>query len=99
MRISDWSSDVCSSDLGRMRVLNFIDQPTWQAAVKQKLVIRQTRQQTDVSADYVAEMVRQALFEKYGESIYKIGRAACRERVCQYGEISVVAGSLKKKQK
>src|SRR3546814_14336105 len=27
----------------------------------------------------------------------KIGRAPCRERVCQYVEISVVAGSLKQK--
>src|SRR3546814_19190896 len=27
----------------------------------------------------------------------EIGRASCRERVCQYGENSVVAGSLKKK--
>src|SRR3546814_13955838 len=26
----------------------------------------------------------------------QIGRASCRERVCQYVEISVVAGSLKK---
>src|SRR3546814_15798802 len=26
-----------------------------------------------------------------------IGRASCRERVCQYGEISVVAVALKKK--
>ena len=59
--------------LGRMRTLKFIDQPTWQAAVKQKLVIRKARQQTDVSADYAAEMVRQTLFEKYGESIYSSG--------------------------
>src|SRR3546814_13672634 len=29
----------------------------------------------------------------------EIGRASCRERVCQYGEISVVAVSLKKKHK
>src|SRR3546814_16458373 len=29
----------------------------------------------------------------------KIGRAACRERVCQYGYISGVAVSLKKKKK
>src|SRR3546814_11010459 len=28
--------------------------------------------------------------------IYKIGRASCRERVCQYVSISVVAVSLKK---
>src|SRR3546814_12457062 len=27
----------------------------------------------------------------------EIGRAACRERGCQYGEISVVAGPFKKK--
>ncbi len=59
--------------LGRMRTLKFIDQPTWQAAVKQKLVIRQARQHTDVNADYAAEMVRQTLFEKYGESIYSSG--------------------------
>src|SRR3546814_16541220 len=29
----------------------------------------------------------------------QIGRASCRERVCQYVSISVVAGSLKKKHK
>src|SRR3546814_13607617 len=28
---------------------------------------------------------------------FQIGRAACRERVCQYVELSVVAVSLKKK--
>ena len=59
--------------LKRMRTLKFIGQPTWEAAVKQKLVIRQSRQQTDVSANYAAEMVRQTLFEKYGESIYSTG--------------------------
>ena len=59
--------------LKRMLTLKLIDQPTWQAAVKQKLVIRQTRQQTDVAADFAAEMVRQTLFEKYGESIYSSG--------------------------
>lgn len=62
--------------LGRMRTLKFIDQPTWQAAVKQKLVIRQARQHADVTADYAAEMVRQALFEKYGEAIYSSGYKA-----------------------
>jgi len=59
--------------LGRMRTLKFIDQPTYEAALKQKLVIRQARRHTDVSADYAAEMVRQTLFEKYGESIYSSG--------------------------
>src|SRR3546814_19125126 len=31
--------------------------------------------------------------------ITEIGRASCRERLCQYGEISVVAVSFKKKKK
>src|SRR3546814_17797703 len=31
--------------------------------------------------------------------VEEIGRAACRERVCPYGWISGVAGSLKKKKK
>jgi len=59
--------------LGRMRTLKFIDDATWRRAVDQKLVIREARQQTDVPADYAAEMVRQVLFEKYGESIYSSG--------------------------
>jgi penicillin-binding protein 1A len=62
--------------LKRMLALKFIDQPTWQAAVKQKLVIRQGRQHVNVDADFAAEMVRQALFEKYGESIYSSGYKA-----------------------
>jgi penicillin-binding protein 1A len=62
--------------LKRMLTLKFIDPPTWQAAMAQKLVIRQTRQQTDVAADFAAEMVRQTLFEKYGESIYSSGYKA-----------------------
>jgi penicillin-binding protein 1A len=62
--------------LKRMYTLKFIDEATRQAAVKQKLVIRQERRHTSVDADYVAEMVRQALFEKYGESIYSSGYKA-----------------------
>jgi len=62
--------------LKRMHTLKFIDEPTWQAAVKQKLVIRQARQHADVAADFAAEMVRQTLFEKYGESIYSSGYKA-----------------------
>lgn len=62
--------------LGRMHTLKFIDEPTRKAAVNQKLVIRPPRRQTDVAADYAAEMVRQALFEKYGEAIYSSGYKA-----------------------
>src|SRR3546814_16579186 len=38
------------------------------------------------------------MFEAYRDHGLEIGRASCRERVSQYVSISVVAGSLKKKQ-
>src|SRR3546814_11247709 len=44
----------------------------------------------DASLDRVAEKL---------EALAKIGRASCRERVCQYVSISVVAGALQKKKK
>lgn len=62
--------------LKRMLTLKFIDEPTWRSAVRQKLVIRLARRQAEVPADYAAEMVRQVLFEKYGESIYRSGLKA-----------------------
>src|SRR3546814_11813503 len=34
-----------------------------------------------------------------GRPSLQLGRASCRERVCQYVEVSLVAGSLKKKKK
>ncbi|MEQ1662332.1 MAG: penicillin-binding protein 1A [Thiobacillus sp.] len=62
--------------LKRMHTLKFIDEPTRAQAVAQKLVIRQTRLPVDVIADFAAEMVRQTLFEKYGETIYSSGYKA-----------------------
>src|SRR3546814_20712471 len=50
-----------------------------------------------------AELIDHVLARHYiGQNPFEaarlqIGRASCRERVCQYVEISVVAGSLKKK--
>src|SRR3546814_17463336 len=38
-------------------------------------------------------------FDLPASDLVQIGRASCRERVCQYVKISVVAGSLKKKQR
>ncbi len=62
--------------LGRMRALKFINDREYQAALQYKLAIRQARQHVDVVADYAAEMVRQTLFEKYGETIYNSGYKA-----------------------
>src|SRR3546814_13504317 len=85
MRISDWSSDVCSSDL-RADVAPVVDQ---EAAIDQSSVVVFLREGKR------AEMDPDAIFRRCGA--HAIGRASCRERVCQYVSISVVAVSLKKK--
>src|SRR3546814_18876815 len=36
-------------------------------------------------------------FEPGAQDVTEIGRASCRDRVCQYVSLSVVAGSVKKK--
>src|SRR3546814_9878036 len=88
MRISDWSSDVCSSDLRRFDL-----------AVDHRL----QRRQRDRAARLVVEMARDdvAVVEKLrlridgdeiadidaeslgAAAIVELGRASCRERVCQ----------------
>ena len=62
--------------LGRMRTLKFITEDEYQQALVHQLVIREARQTVDVVADFAAEMVRQTLFEKFGEVIYSSGYKA-----------------------
>jgi len=62
--------------LGRMRTLKFIDEREYQRAIDHKLIVREARPPVDVVADFAAEMVRQTLFEKYGELIYSSGYKA-----------------------
>src|SRR3546814_1437379 len=76
MRISDWRSDVCSSDLA-----THLDPLTGAVLVDLD----------DGASDEDHLAVARAL-----RGAIAIGSAACRERVCQYGQISVVAVSLKK---
>lgn len=56
-----------------MRRFGFIDEKTYQEALQQPLHFRATRQYRDLPADYVAEMVRQAMYERYKEEIYSSG--------------------------
>src|SRR3546814_2905004 len=81
MRISDWSSDVCSSDLGERRL------------VCTELRVELTGDRGERServwlhpgsfdASAVVDRVRWQLAED-AQSV-QIGRASCRERVCQY---------------
>src|SRR3546814_12226461 len=96
MRISDWSSDVCSSDL--IRVQRADVRPA------EPLDGRVSGDEGALEADHLRRGERQVRLRlvhvegarRPGEVI---GRASCRERVCQYVSISVVAVSLKKKTK
>src|SRR3546814_11964661 len=117
MRISDWSSDVCSSDLvSRHQAVAVAAQqprrlpcaPEAQRGLEALLRLREERalRRRDAGdaegAQHRSRALRPRLARPPGSSLQslqarQIGRASCRERVCQYGEISVVAEALKKK--
>src|SRR3546814_16993609 len=100
MRISDWSSDVCSSDLilkiilfGSYARTDWVDEPEngYQSDFD-LLIIVSHADLTDI-ADYwyVAEdkilhddNVRRPVNIIVHTLDEEIGRASCRERVCQY---------------
>ena len=62
--------------LGRMLVLKFITPAQYQQAMKEKIVVRHNHPWVDVWANYAAEMVRQALYDQYGDTIYTTGYRA-----------------------
>src|SRR3546814_10628311 len=72
MRISDWSSDVCSSDLHGAR-----DRPNWQAPRRRCHPRRWER-------DRAERMQSSRQDGAVPPRLPQIGRASCRERVCQY---------------
>src|SRR3546814_4254284 len=84
MRISDWSSDVCSSDLAKMYL----------AAIKEGVEIRHCRVPTlgiwsagdaYLWEDQIKDSSKlMAAPWGYVRLDQEIGRASCRERVCQY---------------
>src|SRR3546814_15584466 len=100
MRISDWSADVCSSDLlvaanennpgANSRGFRIDNYPQIRAMFHATL-------EKALSGNQPAPTALKTAAAEAGKLMGKIGRASCRERVCQYVEISVVAGSLKKK--
>src|SRR3546814_15346760 len=119
MRISDWSSDVCSSDLPNNRcrrcfqraaLLIFADIEAFridELDVAQADEVEEGRHErclrvrrrvlveTAARCKHVNLAIRQQAFGAVrgiaegdagpGEMIEEIGRASCRERVCQYG--------------
>src|SRR3546814_2284138 len=80
MRISDWSSDVCSSDLSYARGLDPAERAGLEAAAVGRL---RAVLGPGVWASYLA-MESEISPARVADNA-QIGRASCRERVCQYG--------------
>src|SRR3546814_10358843 len=97
MRISDWRSDVCSSDL-KLGLVAATEDDKIEALFAQELRIPEADEQTCLTfyrnqpqRFTNGEMVeaRHILFQVTPNAPLellreKIGRASCRERVCQY---------------
>src|SRR3546814_12613442 len=86
MRISDWSSDVCSSDLLALRI------PFCMIGIADMLDLAPGN-------EHIVEIGHRIEFVADRGERPEIGRASCRERVCQYVEIAGVDVALKKKNK
>src|SRR3546814_5902274 len=86
MRISDWSSDVCSSDLiddgmraWQSRALNQEDKGIVEAIqARRDYVDRHGLRPAMLACDEAAVRVAREI-----DRLEKLGRASCRERVCQ----------------
>jgi penicillin-binding protein 1A len=59
--------------LRRMKDLRFIDTPIYEAALKEPTKLRSSRQVRELPADYVAEIARQVMYERYKDEIYNSG--------------------------
>src|SRR3546814_14702014 len=110
MRISYWSSDVCSSDLliPNLPLLNpaivglvqiMVEQVIGEAEEHPAILAVQHNREADLSvgdhhdardrpedaAAVLDDAVAAIILHVPAERIGQIGRASCRERVCQYG--------------
>src|SRR3546814_19473680 len=98
MRISDWSSDVCSSDLAAKTKVSLV-----RLSVKVKVRHWMLRKLLAYRA-WIPDCQQLAINEHNSlgghlppianrfDQYAKIGRASSRDRVCKYVYISVVAG-------
>src|SRR3546814_19097158 len=97
MRISDWSSDVCSSDLCCLSSLNLEVWEDWEG--DKRFIEDVMRFLDNVLQDYIDRAPEEMARAKYSASrersvglgvmgfhsfLQEIGRASCREGVCQY---------------
>src|SRR3546814_2422798 len=86
MRISDWSSDVCSSDLRTGvdaidQAITFHPQQVATKGFEQAIQLRESR---DIGPQDLQGDVRRGAWRNHIAWRQEIGRASCRERGCQY---------------
>src|SRR3546814_3867282 len=93
MRISDWSSDVCSSDLfNDRRVRQALNLAVERRAIAERLLAIGNPPAWGVvppriagsGGGYRPEWADWPRARRLAEARRQIGRAPCRERVCQY---------------
>src|SRR3546814_3351808 len=91
MRISDWSSDVCSSDLTRTeRIAPMLKTLTDDILVAPQISVADVEEAKALGVKLVInnrpdhESPDQPEGNEIEEAAREIGRASCRERVCQY---------------
>src|SRR3546814_2282680 len=78
MGISDWSSDVCSSDLSGRQIAPGLECPDRINGAIDKNDQRRPDRET-------VAMLRPPEMKRHKhQPAHQIGRASCRERVCQY---------------
>src|SRR3546814_18585450 len=93
MRISDWSSDVCSSDLAAERGGPDASAPGVVGGPESACRMAQSRRGPGrLRAGIGAGLPRELVHDQ--TDLVEVGRASCRERVCQYGYIPVVTASF-----
>src|SRR3546814_19840942 len=97
MRIIDWSSDVCSSDLGIVPTAIAVSRTAWERLpAEYKTMLEELRpeaQRLVIDAYTEADARWIPAFKEAGQ----IGRDPGRERVCQEVEISVAGVCFKQK--
>src|SRR3546814_18303672 len=104
MRISDWSSDVCSSDLSARKFIlagagkGFIQDrsenilpgkllPVWFCS-PESIACRNFDDRLSAGGGHRGDETRRLTLPRndigHRLHVYELGRASCRERVCQY---------------
>src|SRR3546814_14239987 len=100
MRISDWSADVCSSDLRFVALhLGQLDQFGGVVALFLDRARRGHRLVEPATLAHHLPRRPGIVPQRRVLDLRKIGRASWRGRVCQYVSLAVVAVSLKKKKR